>query len=61
MNLVCRNCNWETDSKHFGFIQSEEDTKKHGANHLCMICYYGHTDRIRANAIKIKGEIDNAK
>ena len=53
MKLVCRNCNWETDSKHFGFIQSEEDTKKHGANHLCMICYHGHTDRIRADAINI--------
>ena len=52
MNLVCRNCNWETDSKHFGFIQSEEDTKKHGANHLCMICYYGHTDKVREITIK---------
>ena len=61
MNLVCRNCNWETDSKHFGFIQSEEDTKKHGANHLCVLCYWGKTDIARENAIKTRKEIDNAK
>ena len=61
MNLVCRNCNWETDSKHFGFIQSEEDIKKHGANHLCMICYYGHTDKVREITIKKIKEMKDAK
>ena len=61
MKLVCRNCNWETDSKHFGFIQSEEDIKKHGANHLCMICYHGHTDKVREITMKKIKEMKDAK
>ena len=68
MNLKCKQCSWETDSKHFGFIQSEEDIKKHGANHLCMICYHGHTDRARLKEVlnykkakEILEDIDNAK
>ena len=37
--ITCRNCHWTTDRKHFGFIQTEENVKKFGENHLCMVCY----------------------
>ena len=37
--ITCRNCQWTTDSKHFGFIQTKENIKKFGENNLCMICY----------------------
>ena len=58
MTLKCRYCNWETEAKHFGFIM---DPIKKDGNNLCIICYWGHTDRIRNKAIHDRKELDNAK
>ena len=30
--LTCRECKWETEKKHFGFISEKNN------NHLCMVC-----------------------
>jgi len=64
MNLVCRNCNWETNEKHFGYVDKRTYTTSKYAYedlHLCILCYSGKTDRARENAIKTRKEIDNAE
>ena len=43
--ITCRHCKWTTDRKHFGFIQTEENIKKFGANHICMVCYMIHPSK----------------
>jgi len=50
--ITCRNCKWTTNSKHFGFIQTKENIKKFGANHLCLVCYLNYATVTQEEVVK---------
>ena len=55
--ITCRNCLWTTDRKHFGFIQTKENIKKFGENHLCMVCYSNYASLTQEEVVKHYGEL----